>query len=50
MLLCYTGYSGHFICKPQIEYINRGLIREEKNMAVSYNGLWKIEPEGNLIA
>ena len=30
------------ICKTQIKSISRGLIREGKNMSVSYNGLWKL--------
>ena len=34
--------------QTQIESINRGLIREEKNMAVSYNGLWKLSIDKNM--
>jgi DNA-binding Xre family transcriptional regulator len=29
-------------------FINRGLIREEENMAVSYNGLWKLLIDKNM--
>jgi len=36
------------ICKSQNESINRGFIREEKNMAVSYNGLWKLLIDKNM--
>ena len=34
--------------QTQIESINRGLIREEKNMDVSYNGLWKLLIDKNM--
>ena len=34
--------------QTQIESINRGLIREEKNMDVSYNGLWKLSIDKNM--
>lgn len=48
MPLCYTSYSRHFICQTQIKSISRGLIREGKNMAVSYNGLWKLLIDKNM--
>ena len=32
----------------QTEFINRGLIREEENMAISYNGLWKLLIDKNM--
>lgn len=48
MPLCYTSYSRYFICKTQIKSISRGLIRKGKNMAVSYNGLWKLLIDKNM--
>lgn len=41
-------HSRHFICKTQIKSISRGLIREGKNMSVSYNGLWKLLIDKNM--